>query len=137
MTPTNYEMVKEFHKAFNLPYPDTITTEPEESVLKLRLALIEEEFKEIFEELYGYRIGEDDNINVQGVAKEIADLLYVTYGFAATLGIPINQVFEEVHKSNMTKLGDDGKPVYRDDGKVLKSKNYRSPNLDAVLGLDK
>ena len=131
MTPTNFEMVKEFHKSFNLPVPDEITMQDIDTI-SLRLKLIYEELNELHNEF-----SPKGNFYIKTVAKEIADLLYVTYGFAATLGIPIDKVFEEVHKSNMTKLGDDGKPVYRDDGKVLKSKNYLPPNLNSVLGLDK
>lgn len=128
---TNFEMVKDFQNAFNLPCPDELTM-PDGDVIRLRLSLVSEEFLELTEEF-----NMNEGFDITKVAKELADLLYVTYGFAATLGIPIDKVFEEVHKSNMTKLGDDGKPVYRDDGKVLKSKNYRPANLDSVLGFPK
>ena len=67
------------------------------------------------------------------LTKELADLLYVTYGMAVTFGLPIDEVFERVHRSNMSKLGDDGKPVYRDDGKVLKGPNYQPPKLDDLF----
>lgn len=63
------------------------------------------------------------------LTKELADLLYVVYGFAVTFGLPIDEVFERVHRSNMSKLGDDGKPIYREDGKVLKGPNYQPPDL--------
>lgn len=67
------------------------------------------------------------------LTKELADLLYVVYGMAVTFGLPIDEVFERVHRSNMSKLGDDGKPIYRDDGKVLKGPNYQPPKLDDLF----
>jgi len=67
------------------------------------------------------------------VADAIADLLYVVYGAALTFGIPTAEVFAEVHRSNMTKLGDDGLPIYRDDGKVLKGPHYSPPDLAPIL----
>ena len=63
----------------------------------------------------------------------MADLLYVIYHAAITFGIPLDEVFKEVHKSNMSKLGDDGKPIFREDGKVMKGPNYKLPNLEKVL----
>ena len=62
-----------------------------------------------------------------------ADLLYVVYGAAHAFGIPIDECFEEVHNSNMSKLGADEKPIYREDGKVLKGPNFYEPNLKGVL----
>jgi len=63
------------------------------------------------------------------LTKELADLLYVTIGFAVTFGLPLVEVFERVHQSNMSKLGEDGKPIYREDGKVMKGPNYQPPQL--------
>ncbi len=71
--------------------------------------------------------------DIVGVADAIADLLYVVYGAALTFGIPVRAVFAEVHRSNMTKLGDDGIPLYREDGKVLKGPNFSPPNLLPIL----
>ena len=65
----------------------------------------------------------------ENLTKELADLLYVTIGFAVTFGLPLVEVFERVHQSNMSKLGEDGKPIYREDGKVMKGPNYRPPEL--------
>ena len=70
---------------------------------------------------------------VQGLAKELADLVYVTYRMALVMGIDLDSVFTEVHRSNMSKLGDDGKPLYREDGKVLKGPNYEEARVKEVL----
>jgi len=72
-------------------------------------------------------------VNVVNLAKELADLLYVVYGTAAAYGIPIDDVYREVHRSNMSKLGPDGKPIYREDGKVLKGPNYTPADIQKVL----
>ena len=72
------------------------------------------------------------DIDKKAVAKELADLLYVVYGTAVSLGIPIDDVFCEVHTSNMSKLDDNGKPIYREDGKVLKGPHYFQPNLEFI-----
>jgi predicted HAD superfamily Cof-like phosphohydrolase len=112
---TNYELVKEFHKKFDLPVyniPLRATSEKKE----LRKRLIEEEKKELFEAM-----DEEDLVHI---AKELADLLVVVYGTCAEYGINADKIFEFVHKSNMTKLGADGKPIYREDGKLLKGPKY-------------
>ena len=121
---TNYEQVKEFHEAFDIeldvwPYG--------KGLRDLRGKLIEEEFNEVMDELF------DPEPSRERIAKELADLLYVTYGTAASLGIPIDAVFREVHKSNMSKLGTDGKPVRRNDGKVMKGPNYKAPDLRRLV----
>jgi predicted HAD superfamily Cof-like phosphohydrolase len=85
--------------------------------------LVEEEFNELMDEVY------DPEPDKKRVAKEIADLLYVAYGMASAFGIPIDTVFKEVHRSNMSKLGPDGKPVKRADGKVTKGPNYKPADL--------
>ena len=90
--------------------------------MELRRELVMEEANEV-------RTAE----SIEELTKELADLLYVTYGFAVTFGLPIDEVFERVHRSNMSKLGADGKPIYRDDGKVLKGPNYQPPKLDDLF----
>jgi predicted HAD superfamily Cof-like phosphohydrolase len=71
--------------------------------------------------------------DIVAVADAIADLLYVTYGAALTFGIPIREVFAEVHRSNMTKLDAEGNPVYRGDGKVMKGPSFSEPDLMPLL----
>jgi predicted HAD superfamily Cof-like phosphohydrolase len=71
--------------------------------------------------------------DVAKLAKEMADMLYVIYGTFDLLGLPADKVFNEVHRSNMSKLGPDGLPVLRSDGKVLKGPNYSEADIEAVL----
>lgn len=123
-TLTNYEMVKEFHEALDVvrdqwPYGKALRD--------LRGRLIQEEFDELMDEIY------DPEPNRKRMAKELADLLYVVYGTADAFGIPIDAVFREVHKSNMSKLGPDGKFIKREDGKTMKGPNYQPPNLDRLV----
>lgn len=130
---TNFEMVKEFHKAFLKNDPETpidITKETPEllSMVKLRKNLIEEEYNEVM-----YELTEVDSI--EHIAKELVDLLYVVYGTGSEFGIDLDKCFAEVHRSNMSKLGDDGKPVVREDGKFLKSDRYEKPNLKRILNV--
>lgn len=115
---TNFRKVIEFHRAMGLP----VGAEPRHIDVDramLREKLMDEEFRE-----WQYEANGGD---LNALAKELADLLYVVYGTAAEYGIDIDAVFAQVHESNMSKLGDDGKPVRREDGKVLKGPNYKPP----------
>lgn len=138
---SNYEKVREFHEVFGMKDPEEIVI-PGDKIQRLRFALILEELKELVEE-FGYKFTwdlekvEDKDIIIGNVAKEMADLLYVVYGAAANFGIPIDDVFEEVHSSNLSKLDDNGKPIFRDDGKIMKSHNYRPADVERVLGFRK
>ena len=123
---TNADRVYDFHAATHRPINQWPPTEGE---LVLRTDLIWEEWNEVQDELIPFN---SISIDKKKLAKELADLLYVVYGTAISFGIDIDRVFEEVHKSNMSKLGDDGKPVHRDDGKVMKGPNYRLPDLSFV-----
>lgn len=125
---TNFDLVKTFHEKFNL-VNNEVPVLIDQDTINLRLDLIWEEYIELQNELEI----EHDHIDLKKVAKELADLLYVVYGTAASFGIPINDVFAEVHRSNMSKLGEDGKPVYREDGKVLKGPEYTPANLEAFF----
>ena len=71
--------------------------------------------------------------NKANILKELADLVYVCYQYAANLGWDLDEAMYRVHKSNMSKLGEDGKPIYRDDGKVLKGPNYAPPTLEDLV----
>lgn len=119
------EAVRECHHAQHLLINDIPTLDVPAQTKELRCALIEEEAAEFREALEA-----DDLVEV---ADAIGDLLYVVYGAALTFGIPVADVFAEVHRSNMTKLDDDGQPVVRDDGKVMKGQNFSSPDLLPVL----
>lgn len=120
-----YDMLHEFHQKFGAAINQPMTKE----LCDLRETLILEEAKEVVGELTPseYMSNLDQR---KRLTKELADLMYVTIGTAVTFGLPLKEVFEEVHKSNMSKLGDDGKPIYREDGKVLKGPNYKEPDLD-------
>lgn len=124
---SNYQKVREFHEAFGAAVDQPF----DEDLAVLRQNLIDEEVAEVHDELIT-PFTRDKPIDKQKLAKELADLLYVTYGTAAAFGIPIDAVFSEVHRSNMSKLGADGKPIYRDDGKVLKGENYTPPDLSFI-----
>lgn len=142
MIRNSFEMVKEFMLAFGHPVLETPTPIDDEDWEKMRLALIQEEFAELLEAA-GYhesatwikdvvlvKGGESDII---GVADALGDLEYVINGMALGSGINLPAVVEEIHSSNMTKLGADGKPIYREDGKILKGPDYRKPVLEKVL----
>lgn len=128
----------------------------------LRLGLIVEEFKELLKDGFGIDANitfcrADDNPddgdwrtdditkamevidpkrNGVEVADALGDLVYVIYGFALEMGYDLDDVIDEIHASNLTKLGEDGKPIYREDGKVLKGPNYIKPNIRAALGME-
>jgi predicted HAD superfamily Cof-like phosphohydrolase len=72
-------------------------------------------------------------VDMEGVADALTDILYVTYGAGHAFGINLDKCFQEVHRSNMSKLGEDGKPIYRSDGKVLKGPNFFEPNLEKYV----
>ena len=91
----------------------------------LRVELIQEELKELQEAL--------KEKNIVEVADALTDILYVAYGAGHAFGIDLDECFQEVHFSNMSKLGDDGKPIYREDGKVMKGPRYFAPDLRYVL----
>jgi len=93
--------------------------------------LITEEFKE-FLEAEGQLYLTSSNVR-QNCLKELADLVYVCYQYAANMGWDLDKAMDRVHQSNMSKLGEDGLPIYRDDGKVLKGPNYKPPNLEDLV----
>ena len=119
------QALRESHAAWHLPVNDVPTLDLSGEILEIRCALIEEEASEFREAIEAGDIVE--------VSDAIADLLYVVYGAAVTFGIPIDEVFNEVHRSNMTKLGPDGAPIYREDGKVLKGPNFEPPDVLDIL----
>ena len=118
---SNFERVREFMTTFGQEVK-TVPEFPSEDIQKLRDELIHEEFNEF--------LAAD---NLVDVADALTDLLVVIYGAGHAYGINLDECFKEVHRSNMSKLGEDGKPIYREDGKVLKGPNYSEPNLEAVL----
>ena len=123
---TNFERVKEFMKSFGQEVKSKPKW-PKEDTMELRIDLIEEELGEF----------KDAILSADGtlvdVADALSDLLYVVYGAGHSFGIDLDDCFAEVHRSNMSKLGEDGKPIYREDGKVLKGPNFSEPDLISVL----
>jgi predicted HAD superfamily Cof-like phosphohydrolase len=117
--------VAEFHAAFNLPRQAQPSINVEPSLAILRIALLEEEVGELVTAINAH--------DLAGIADALADITYVVYGTALTYGIDLDSVLSEVHRSNMSKLGHDGKPILRADGKVLKSEYYSPPDIAGVL----
>jgi len=127
---TNFEMVGEFMNAFS----QEVKTKPEipdRSVCEFRIKLIKEEFDEVVHALL-FSNKEDKKLACE-VAKELTDLLYVVYGAGHAFGIDLDKCFAEVQRSNMSKLGADGKPIKREDGKILKGERYVPADIEAVL----
>ena len=127
MTP--FRQVQQFHRQFGLVSRDGPTAggglgAPAEQVA-LRRRLVEEEVGELAEACAAQ--------DLVAVADALADIVYVALGTADLLGIPFDAVFDEVHRANMSKLGADGRPVLREDGKVLKGPDYTPPDVAGVL----
>ena len=121
---TNFEKVKTFMQTFG----QEVKTNPSFSTDKindLRYNLIKEELSELKEAM--------DNKNLLEVADALTDILYVTYGAGIAFGIDLDKCFDEVQNSNMSKLGEDGKPIYNEAGKVMKGPNYFKPNLSKFV----
>ena len=138
-------LVRRFHHVYGLPV-QTDGASLERESLDMRMSLIAEEFAELVGAVYGqaaraevessYRravAADDGTRDTVETADALADLIYVIYGMALETGIDLASVLAEVQRSNMSKLGTDGKPVYREDGKVLKGPDYFPPNVEAVL----
>ena len=121
---TNFDLVEEFMTAFGQDVEKGASM-PDRKTAMLRLKLILEEYEELETAV--------EEHHLVGIADALTDILYVTYGAGHAFGINLDECFEEVHESNMSKLGPDGKPIYRDDGKVMKGPDYREPDLRKVL----
>ena len=125
-----YTLVRRFHEAFGHPVGKEFHKNSPD--LPLRVKLITEEYKEFVRAAKDATF--DDSYDKQeALVKELADLLYVVYGFGVTYGWDLSKALELVHESNMSKLGPDGKPIYREDGKVLKGPNYKEPDLKRIV----
>ena len=121
---SNFSKVGTFMKTFG----QEVKTKPSfstDKINKLRLDLIKEELEELTEAM--------NNKDLLEVADALTDILYVTYGAGHAFGIDLDSCFEEVQNSNMSKLGDNGKPLYNDAGKVMKGPNYFEPNLSKFI----
>ena len=121
---SNFESVKNFMKVFGQEVKNKAEF-PEEKVVKLRYELIKEELSELKQAI--------DQKNLIEVADALTDILYVTYGAGTAFGIDLDKCFSQVHYSNMSKLDQNGKPIYNEDGKVMKGPSYYKPNLAKYL----
>jgi len=132
----NFQKVDQFTIAMKQPRKVDLTPK-EEDLIRLRARLIYEEVDEFMDEVFEEDFFEAHllrkEINKEKVLKELCDILYVVYGFASTFGLDIDTAFNRVHASNMSKLGDDGNPVYRDDGKVMKGPHYKPADLKDLV----
>ena len=117
---SNFEDVKTFMETFG-QIVRTKPQFPEKETMQLRYDLIKEELKELEQAM--------KTKNLKEIADALTDILYVTYGAGYAYGINLDKCFKEVQRANMSKLGNDDKPIYNEKGKVMKGPNYSEPNL--------
>ena len=121
---TNFISVKKFMKTFGQEVK-TKAEFPSDKIVKLRYDLIREELDEFADAI--------EKKDIKEVADALTDILYVTYGAGHAFGINLDKCFEEVQNSNMSKLGPDGKPIYNEQGKVMKGPDYFKPDLNKFV----
>ena len=121
---TNFQKVKTFMQTFGqeVKLKPSFSTE---KINDLRYNLVKEELEELKQAI--------ENKDLLEVADALTDILYVTYGAGHAFGINLDECFDEVQKSNMSKLGEDGKPIYNEAGKVMKGPNYFKPDLSKFI----
>ena len=122
---SNLEQAKEFRKLYNIKDSDS------KPVRTYQRDLIREEFVE-FIEAEGMLFRESDTFKEECL-KELADLVYVCYQYAVNMGWDLDKALELIHESNLSKLDEEGKPILREDGKILKGPNYKKPNLHSLI----
>ena len=121
---SNFEDVKNFMITYGQEVKEKPSL-PDKKIIKLRLDLIKEELDELSVAI--------NNNDILEIADALTDILYVTYGAGHSFGINLDKCFAEVQRSNMSKLGNDGKPIYNDAGKVMKGPKYFKPDLNKFL----
>ena len=121
---SNFEKVRTFMKTYGQEVKNK-SEFPDDKILNLRVDLIEEELIELKEAI--------KNKDLVEVADALTDILYVTYGAGHSFGINLDKCFAEVQRSNMSKLDENGKPIYNENGKVMRGPNYFQPNLNQYL----
>jgi len=121
---SNFESVKKFMQTFSQEVKDK-TEFPSEKIIQLRYELIKEELEELNQAI--------KDKDIKEIADALTDILYVTYGAGHAFGIDLDKCFNEVQKSNMSKLGANGKPIYNESGKVMKGQAYFKPDLNKFL----
>ena len=122
---SNFNKVKKFMQTFGQEIKNKADFPKEDRIIKLRYDLIKEELTELKEAM--------DKKDLVEVADALTDILYVTYGAGHAFGIDLDKCFEEVQNSNMSKLGKNGKPIYNEQGKVMKGPKYFKPNIKKIL----
>ena len=121
---SNFQNVKKFMQTFGQEVKSK-SEFPEEKITQLRCELIKEELEELNQAI--------KDKDIKEVADALTDILYVTYGAGHAFGVDLDKCFDEVQRSNMSKLGSDGKPIYSESGKVMKGPNYFKPDLNKFL----
>ncbi len=121
---SNFESVRKFMETFGQEVKKKAEF-PNDKITSLRYDLIKEELEELKEAI--------EKKDIREVADALTDILYVTYGAGHAFGINLDKCFAEVQNSNMSKLGDDAKPIYNDNGKVMQAPNYFKPNLNKFV----
>ena len=106
-----------------------------EKLYRMQARLINEESKEFLQACHELEEHPNNAVCHTEVLKELSDIVFVCYQFAAAFGLDLDTAMDRVFESNMSKLGEDGKPIYREDGKVLKGPNYKKPNLNDLVSL--
>ena len=121
---SNFSSVKKFMETFGQEVKNKAEF-PSKKIQDLRVSLIDEELSELKEAI--------ENKDIKEVADALTDILYVTYGAGHAFGIDLDKCFDEVQRSNMSKLDENGKPIFNEYGKVLKGPNYFKPNLEKFI----
>ena len=134
---TLLEQAIAFRKAFNQEILEGMTRYGfvKERLLKMQAGLIKEESDEFLQAVRDLEGAPNTPANHIEVLKELSDVVFVCYQFAAAYGLDLDTAMQRVYESNMSKLDDDGNPIYRDDGKVLKGPNYKKPELGDLVPL--
>ena len=117
----NTQILREFHETYGLKVDQDWAKNPE--LEQLRTKLIAEEFAEFM----------DENDNLPNLLKELADIVYTCYGYAVSFGWDLDEAMRRVHISNMSKLDENGNPIYREDGKIIKGPNYKEPEMKDLV----
>jgi len=121
---SNFNKVKTFMNTYGQEVKEKASF-PKNKIVQLRIDLIEEELNELKEAV--------KNNDIVEVADALTDILYVTYGAGHSFGVDLDKCFDEVQRSNMSKLGVDGKPIYNESGKVMKGPDYFAPDLKKII----
>lgn len=121
---TAFEQLKEFHDVYEC-YSGTKPHLPANEIRQLRVNLLKEEWAEYLDA--------EANDDLVEIADALADMVYICLGTAVAYGIPFDKIWEEVHASNMSKLDSDGRPIRREDGKVLKGPRFFEPKIETII----